>query len=566
MTDTAGLIDTIRSSVIGGSEMVDGPFGPRPVVYADYTASGRSLSFIEEYITDVVLPLYANTHTESSGTGLQTTRFREDARAIVADCLGATDEHAVLFCGSGSTGAIAKMVGVLGLRIPSVLEDRYGLSDHILADDRPVVFIGPFEHHSNELPWRESIADVITIDEDHDGHVDLEQLEAELQRYKNRPRLIGSFSAASNVTGIVTDTVAVSSLLHRYGAIALWDYAAAAPYVDIDMGSPTDGDGYLDGIFISPHKLIGGPGTPGLLVARKDLFVNRVPDVPGGGTVAFVNPNEHDYLADVEHREEGGTPDIVGAIRTGLIFQLKESVGLDEIKAREDRFVRRAIAKWDEHPNLMILGSLDAERLSIVSFVVRDTVGGDAPVDGRFLHYNFVVSVLNDLFGIQSRGGCSCAGPYGHRLLGIDLDQSHEFEREIARGCEGIKPGWVRVNFNYFIDDDTFDYVVDAVSLVADEGRKLLPYYRFEPDTGLWKHRDGLAAAPLSLHDVSYADGTMSYHRRPQLLPDGGLTEYLERARQLLGQLADAPPTPLGLPSTTDDFEHLRWFPYPDEA
>jgi len=378
--------------------------------------------------------------------------------------------------------------------------------------------------------------------------------------------LIGSFSAASNVTGIVTDTVAVSSLLHRYGAIALWDYAAAAPYVEIEMGSPDNGDGYLDAIFISPHKLIGGPGTPGLLVARKELFTNRVPDVPGGGTVAYVNPNKHDYLTDIEHREEGGTPDIVGAIRAGLVFQLKEAVGLSEIKAREEKFVRHAIEKWDSHPNLMILGSHDAERLSIVSFVVRDVVAEGASVPGRYLHHNFVVSVLNDLFGIQSRGGCSCAGPYGHRLLGIDLDRSHEFEREITRGCEGIKPGWVRVNFNYFIDDDTFDYIVDAVALLADEGRKLLPYYRFEPDTGLWKHRDGLAAAPLSLRDVSYGDGTMSYHRRPHLLPDGGLPEYLDRARQLLSRLAEAPPSPQGLPTTTTDFEHLRWFPYPDEV
>ncbi|MFA9565642.1 MAG: aminotransferase class V-fold PLP-dependent enzyme, partial [Acidimicrobiales bacterium] len=350
--------------------------------------------------------------------------------------------------------------------------------------------------------------------------------------------------------------------LHRYGAIALWDYAAAAPYVEIDMGSAEDGDGYLDAIFISPHKLIGGPGTPGLLVARRDLFTNRVPDVPGGGTVAFVNPLEHDYLPSIELREEGGTPDIIGSIRAGLIFQLKEAVGADEIKKREERFVHRAIEAWDAHPNLEILGSREADRLSIVSFVVRD------PSDplGRHLHHNFVVAVLNDLFGIQSRGGCSCAGPYGHRLLGIDLDQSHEFEREITRGCEGIKPGWVRVNFNYFIDDETFDYIVEAVGLIADEARTVLPYYRFEPDTGLWRHRDGLGVAPLSLHDISYEDATMSFERRPEMLPDGGLPEYLDRARQLIAELAAGAPAPLGLPSTTDDFEHLRWFPYPDEG
>ncbi|MFP5487805.1 MAG: aminotransferase class V-fold PLP-dependent enzyme, partial [Acidimicrobiia bacterium] len=278
MADAAELIDTIRESVIGGSEVVDGPFGPRPVVYADYTASGRSLTFVEDYLRDVVLPLYANTHTESSGTGLQTTRFREEARSIIRECVGGGPDHAVLFCGSGSTGAIDKLIGVLGLRVPSNLEDHYHWGATIPAHERPVVFIGPYEHHSNEIPWRESIADLVTIDEDADGHVDLTLLAAELERYADRPLKIGSFSAASNVTGIVTDTAAVSSLLHRHGAIACWDYAAAAPYVQIDMGDPTDGDGYLDAIFVSPHKLIGGPGTPGLLVARRELFTNRVPD------------------------------------------------------------------------------------------------------------------------------------------------------------------------------------------------------------------------------------------------------------------------------------------------
>ena len=561
MNDPGALIERIRDSVIGGAEVVDGPFGPRPVVYADYTASGRSLSFVEDYLRDVVLPLYANTHTESSGTGLQTTRFREDARQVIRSCVGATDEHAVLFCGSGSTGAIDKLVGVLGLRVPSVLEDRYGFGASIPPEERPVVFIGPYEHHSNEIPWRESIADVVTIDEDHDGHVDLAKLEAELERYRDRPQLIGAFSAASNVTGIVTDTSAVSSLLHRYGAIALWDFAAAAPYVEMNMGTPDDGPGYYDAIFVSPHKMIGGPGTPGLLVARRELFTNRVPDVPGGGTVAYVNPCEHDYLPDIEHREEGGTPDIVGAIRAGLVFQLKDAVGVPEIARREQRFVRKAIAAWEAHPNLMILGSHEADRLSIVSFVVRD---GDQP--GRYLHHNFVVGVLNDLFGIQSRGGCSCAGPYGHRLLGIDLDRSHEFEREITRGSEGIKPGWVRVNFNYFIDDETLDYIIGAVSLLADEGRALLPWYRFAPDSGLWRHRDGVRTPPLSLFDIDYGSGDMVYHRPQQLFPDGGLADHLARARAVLAEAAADRPAPIGLPETTDDFEHLRWFPYPDES
>ncbi len=582
----ADLIELIRRSVVGDDEAVAGPFGVRRVTYADYTASGRSLSFIEDYLRDAVLPLYANTHTESSGTGLQTTRFRAEARRIVKAAMGATDEHVVLFVGSGSTGAIDRLVHVLGLRLPERLDDRYDLAARIPPAERPVVFIGPYEHHSNELPWRESIADVIEIPEDVDGLIDLTRLEAELLAHADRPLKIGSFSAASNVTGILSDTRAISVLLHRHGALSFWDFAAAAPYVDIEMaprrpapdGSTADADlDTKDAVFISPHKLIGGPGTPGILVARRDLFRNRVPTVPGGGTVAYVNPSEHVYLDDVEHREEGGTPAIVESIRAGLVFQLKEAVGVAAIREREEAFIARAIDRWRSNPDLEILGNPDLPRLSIVSFVVRH--------DGRYLHHNYVVALLNDLFGIQARGGCSCAGPYGHRLLGIDLERSHAFERVIARGCEGIKPGWVRVNFNYFISEAVFAFVLEAVDLVARDGWRLLPLYRFDAATGMWRHRAGAPEPPLSLLDVRYEDGGMRYAAHRHREPESRLADYLAEARALL---ADPPRAPAGTQepgaaetggttagwatdaagaaAVDDDFENLRWFWLPGEA
>jgi selenocysteine lyase/cysteine desulfurase len=558
--DSDALIETIRAAVIGDDVAVDGPFGPHRVTYADYTASGRALDFIEEFVDEAVLPLYANTHTESSGTGLQTTRLREEARSIIRRCLGAGEEHAVLFCGSGMTGAMDKLIGVLGLRIPANLDDRYRLSDHIPADQRPVVFIGPYEHHSNELPWRESIAEVVTIHEDADGHIDLGQLEKELTTYGDRPVRIGSFSAASNVTGIVSDVPAISTLLHRHGALSFWDYAAAAPYVGIDMGTSAGGNlAYLDAVMLSPHKLIGGPGTPGLLVARKDLFTNRVPTVPGGGTISYVNSIEHLYLDDIEMREEGGTPDIVGSIRAGLVFQLKEAVGVEAIRRREESFVARAVASWSANPAIDVLGNHDAERLSIVSFVVRH---GE-----KRLHHNFVVAVLNDLFGIQSRGGCSCAGPYGHLLLGIDLETSRAFERQVVEGCSGIKPGWVRVNFNYFISETVFSFILDAVDLVAREGWRLLPFYTFDPASGLWRHRGPAARPAFSLDSIRYDEGAMRWrHERAATHSDDDLAGYLADATTLFERLATDPPPPTGdRVEATADFEHLRWFPLPDE-
>ena len=561
------LIDTIRASIIGDDRVIEVPYGARRVTYADYTASGRGLDFIEHFIRHEVLPLYANTHTETSGTGRQTTRFREEARALIKKALGGDDDDVLLFCGSGATGAINKLVGILNLRLPAELNARYELEAQIPEEERPIVFIGPFEHHSNELPWRESIATVVTIGEDADGRVDLVGLEESLKKHAHRRLKIGSFSAASNVTGIGSNTREVAVLLHRHGALSFWDFAAAAPYVDIEMNMHDDGeDGHLaykDAIFLSPHKFIGGPGTPGVLLVKRALLSNSVPSSPGGGTVAYVSPSEHRYLDDPIHREEGGTPAIVESIRAGLVFQLKQAVGVDAIREKEHDFTERAIKRWSAVENMRILGNPDAWRLSIVSFIVRH--------GGHYLHHNFVVALLNDLLGVQARGGCSCAGPYGHRLLGIDLDTSHEFEREIVRGCEGIKPGWVRVNFNYFISEVEFDYIIEAVRFVAEEGWKLLPHYRFCPKTGQWRHRDfehkKLAArfAARSLYEIRYSSGRLEFPTRHMTDSESALAHYLEEAKAIVAE-AEAEAHDMEEVHYNSDFEHLRWFSLPYEV
>lgn len=545
------IVERVRESIIGKDTAVATPFGLKRLTYADYTASGRSLDFIEHYIQTQVLPLYANTHTETSGTGLQTTRFREEARSIIREAVGATtSEHAVIFAGSGATGAVDRLIGILGLRIPSAIDTAFGLTASIPPEERPVVFVGPYEHHSNELPWRETIADVVEIHEDADGHIDLEDLEAKLTEYARRPLKIGTFSAASNVTGIISDTSAISSLLHRHDALSFWDFAASAPYVGIEMRSK-DGDGdYKDAIFLSPHKLVGGPGTPGVLVVRREFLTNPVPAVPGGGTVQYVSPDRHTYLTDPEHREEGGTPAIVESIRAGLVFQLKEQVGVETIRNLEHKFIRRAIESWSSNENIRILGNPDADRLSIVSFVVDH---GE-----KILHHNFVVALLNDVFGIQARGGCSCAGPYGHRLLGIDQETSGKFESVIADGCEVIKPGWVRVNFNYFISEEEFNYVIEAVHMIGKSGWRLLPLYQFEAATALWRHRDGLPRPPASLRDVASDESPSP----PATLPIESLADHLLQARQLMESdfatiVEDSP--------LQAEAEELRWFPNPME-
>jgi selenocysteine lyase/cysteine desulfurase len=521
------LVERIRASVIGDDAVIEGPFGPRRIVYADYTASGRALSFVEDYIRDRVLPLYANTHTEASATGMHTTALREDARRVVHRAVGGGADDVVLFCGSGCTGAIDTLIRLLEL-------GRYR--------PRPVVFIGPYEHHSNELPWREAPVDVVTIREDADGRLDSGHLDDELRRYADRPLKIGSFSAASNVTGIVTDVEGTSRVLRRHGGLSCWDYATAGPYLPIDMAEK-------DAVFLSPHKFVGGPGTPGVLVVKRRLLRNRVPSVPGGGTILFVTPRAHTYHPDPVVREEGGTPDIVGSIRAGLVFALKEQVGAEEIRLREQDFARRALASLGANRKIEILGNTSVERLPIVSFGLRHPP--------RLLHSNFVVALLSDLFGIQARSGCFCAGPYLHRTYAIEDDWSARMHAECSLGNLGAKLAFARIGFNYFISDAVFQYVLEAVHLLAEHAWKLLPLYRFDPATGLWRHRD--AAPTPTLADAPVPRATRE--------PDEALADRLEEARRIVRAVEARPPR-AGAPCVrlSAQFERIRWFPLPDEA
>lgn len=456
------LLNKIYNAQYSCCTKIDGPFGKRFITYADYIASGQPLKFIENYIEDNILPTYANTHTESSFTGKQTSHFREEARSIIKKSCNANENDALIFTGSGSTGAIDLLIRKLA---------QFYSNEKV----QPIVFLGPYEHHSNILPWRESSFDVIEIPLCNKGAIDLEILEKHLIDLKGKRPIIGSFSAASNVTGIKSRIKKITQILKAHGALVFWDFAGAAPYVKIDMNAK---DAAIDAVFISPHKMIGGPGSPGILIAKKTLMSGGLPVVVGGGTVKFVNKSLQLYNDQIEVREEGGTPPIIESIRAALAFKLKDEVGVKTIKKIEHKYTLMAFDQLSKNPNIKILGSRSVPRLCFFAFQIRH--------ENKYLHHNFVVALLNDLFGIQGRGGCSCAGPYGHDLLELDGELSKKHIDELSCGNIGSVPGWVRLNFNYFIPKDEFNYVIKSVNWVANHGWKLLKMYFFDDKNALW--------------------------------------------------------------------------------
>lgn len=592
MMTTSTKLDWLRSQIIGQNVEFSTPFGKRLLTYADHTASGRSLQFIENFIMEMVLPVYGNTHTDDSFVGSMTGKITEEAQKYVKACMGGTEDDALLFCGTGATGAIKKLQEVIGIAVPPLMRD------HILAglntEHRWVVFVGPYEHHSNLLSWRRSMAEVVEIPLSETGMVDILSLRSALENpiYKNRPKL-GSFSAGSNVTGILSGTRKIARLLHAHGAFACFDFAACAPYVTIDMRSGQE-DGY-DAIFVSPHKFMGGPSTPGVLLMSKDLYLLKggPPSTCGGGTVDFVNFNEEKtiYHEDIEHREDAGTPAIVQKIRTALVFCVKEFLTAEFISARESFFIEKALTRLGANPNIDIYGSTTAKRIAILSFGIRPSLDippkveqqsesdedfeGDSPklniqselspqlspeqpqlrwkskvsranTAGQLIHNvkcmnifainpfkqstlsvgrpslrlqfstetkspkheaaippskveskaqdkvlsgRFIVKLLNDLFGIQARGGCSCAATYGHSLIGIDSETSLAFREGIRKGYAAVKPGWARLSFGYYITHQEFEFILSAIEFIAEYGARFLPLYDLDWTSGDWSFK-----------------------------------------------------------------------------
>jgi selenocysteine lyase/cysteine desulfurase len=485
-------LDYIRNQIIGHDAVFKTPFGERNIFYADYTASGRALTFIEEKMVRI-LKSYANSHTEDDYSGISVTRLLHQAEEKIKSLVNAGPGDRIVLTGTGATGALERLQKIIGIYLSPATRDRIrqwlsqisvGESfpgfDRFRQDHGPVVFIGPYEHHSNELMWRESLARVEVIRLTENGGIDLDDLEKRLAdpRFAHRVRF-ASFSAGSNITGLKTEVYEIARICHGHQTPVFFDFAAIAPYETIDMHR--DQHSFLDAIFFSPHKFLGGPGSSGVLIFNQKLYRSDLPPTTaGGGTVDYVGFTHHDFSREIEIREKAGTPGILQAIRSALVMELKEKIGVSRIREIESRHLKLFFSELKDHAGIEFLGISDlSRRIPIISFNIKH---GE-----RILHPKFVTKLLNDLFGIQSRAGCSCAGPYGHILLDIDDELSQQYRQVIARGMTGLKPGWVRINLHYTFTEADIRFLTRAIRFVADNGYFFLNQYLFFLFSGEWK-------------------------------------------------------------------------------
>ncbi|MCF8362704.1 MAG: aminotransferase class V-fold PLP-dependent enzyme [Prolixibacteraceae bacterium] len=470
---TESYFKAFRENIVGYNHEIETPFGKKKMVYADWIASGRLYQPIEQKLTYDFGPLVANTHSEASATGEIMTNAYKHAHNKIKMHVNAGDDDVIITAGFGMTSVLAKFQRILGLRLPEKLQNRCIIREK----DRPVVFITHMEHHSNQTPWIESIADVVIIPPDENLGVNPGNLRTEIEKHKNRKMLIGSFSACSNVTGIKTPYRELAEIMHEYNGYCFVDFAASAPYVNINM-HPENPKQSLDAIFFSPHKFLGGPGSSGVLIFHKSLYKNRIPDHPGGGTVNWTNPwGEHRYVSDIEIREDGGTPGFLQAIKTTLAIQLKEQMGTEKIQAREKELVNLLINGLENIPGINILAGENRNRLAVISFYV----------DG--IHHNLMVRLLSDRFGIQARGGCSCAGTYGHYLLHVDQKISRKISKHIDNGDMSLKPGWVRLSLHPTTTNNEVYAIVDGVRQIVNNIDEWSADYEFCTQTNEYCHK-----------------------------------------------------------------------------
>lgn len=473
ITSLETYFNTFRKKVIGYDQCFDTPFGRKPILYADWTASGRLYQPIEDILSQKIAPFVGNTHTETTVTGCSMTMAYHHAKELIKRHLGARVSDVLISSNSGMTGVVNKFQRILGLKV----HEKFYAKVQLPEEERPIVFVSHMEHHSNQTSWLETLADVEVIQPNDQGLMEVSHLEELLKKYTNRKTKIAAITSCSNVTGIKTPYHKVAEIMHRNGGLCFVDFACSAPYIDINM-RPDNELQHLDAIYLSPHKFLGGPATTGILVFDPKLYKNKVPDNPGGGTVDWTNPwGEHKYIDQIEAREDGGTPAFLQTIKVALCVQLKEKMGVERILAREEEILDLIWDRLDHIPNLHILASQHRKRLGVISFYIDS------------LHYNLGVKLLNDRFGIQVRGGCSCAGTYGHYLLNVSQPYSNSITEKINTGDLSEKPGWIRLSIHPVMTNEEIEQILDGIVALSKHHKEWGQDYKYHLKTNEFEYK-----------------------------------------------------------------------------